>query len=77
MIPPFQWKMVFNPDLIKQALEVIFSVNNKKPELPELALMAKQSQGKIIPNTFVFFMHFFSGTKHPREDNPFSTTGLR
>ena len=26
-----QWKMVFNPDLTKQAIEVIFSVKTKKP----------------------------------------------
>ena len=33
-----QWKMVFNPDLTKQAIEVIFSVKKKKPEHPELVL---------------------------------------
>ena len=27
-----QWKMVFNPDISKQAIEVIFSVKMKKPE---------------------------------------------
>ena len=32
----YQWKMVFNPDIIKQAVEVIFSVKNKKPSHPEL-----------------------------------------
>ena len=32
----YQWKMVFNPDLTKQAIEVIFSVKKKKPEHPEL-----------------------------------------
>ena len=32
----FQWKMVFNPDITKQATEVIFSVKKKKPEHPEL-----------------------------------------
>ena len=31
-----QWKMVFNPDITKQAIEVIFSVKKKKPEHPEL-----------------------------------------
>ena len=25
----YQWKMVFNPDITKQAVEVIFSVKNK------------------------------------------------
>ena len=32
-----QWKMVFNPDITKQAVEVIFSVKNKKPFHPELS----------------------------------------
>ena len=31
-----QWKMVFNPDITKQAVEVIFFVKNKKPSHPEL-----------------------------------------
>ena len=26
----YQWKMVFNPDITKQAIEVVFSVNKKK-----------------------------------------------
>ena len=26
-----QWKMVFNPDITKQATEVIFSVKKKRP----------------------------------------------
>ena len=32
----YQWKMVFNPDITKQAVEVIFSVKKKKPIHPEL-----------------------------------------
>ena len=32
----YQWKMVFNPDLTKQAVEVIFSVKTKKTEHPDL-----------------------------------------
>ena len=31
-----QWKMIFNPDLTKQAVEVIFSVKINKPVHPEL-----------------------------------------
>ena len=31
-----QWKMVFNPDLTKQAIEIVFSVKPKKSEHPEL-----------------------------------------
>ena len=33
-----QWKMVFNPDITKQAIEVIFSVKKKKTVHPDLAL---------------------------------------
>ena len=32
----YQWKMVFNPDITKQAVEVIFSVKKKKPNHPDL-----------------------------------------
>ena len=32
----YQWKMVFNPDITKQATEVIFSCKNKKPVHPDL-----------------------------------------
>ena len=31
-----QWKMVINPDITKQAIEVIFSVKENKPDNPEL-----------------------------------------
>ena len=33
-----QWKMVFNPDISKQAIEVIFSLKKKYPEHPDLVL---------------------------------------
>ena len=32
----YQWKMVFNPDLSKQAIEIIISCKNKKPYHPDL-----------------------------------------
>ena len=31
-----QWKMLFNPEITKQAVEMIFSVKNKNPIHPEL-----------------------------------------
>ena len=31
----YQWKMVFNPDLSKQAIEIIFSCKSKKPYHPD------------------------------------------
>ena len=33
-----QWKMIFNPDLTKQAIEVIFSVKKNKPQHPDLTM---------------------------------------
>ena len=33
-----QWKMVFNPDITKQAIDVIFSVKNKKAVHPDLTM---------------------------------------
>ena len=32
----YRWKMVFNPDITKQAIEVIFSCKNKTPAHPDL-----------------------------------------
>ncbi len=32
----YQWKMVFNPDITKQAIEVMFSVKKKETDYPEL-----------------------------------------
>ena len=32
-----QWKMVFNPDITKQAEEVIFSIKKNKPDHPLLS----------------------------------------
>ena len=32
-----QWKMVFNPDITKQAIEIVFSVKNNKPIHPPLS----------------------------------------
>ena len=32
----YQWKMVFNPDITKQSIEVLLSIKKKKPVHPEL-----------------------------------------
>ena len=32
----YQWKVVFNPDITKQAIEVIFSCKKNKPPHPDL-----------------------------------------
>ena len=34
----YQWKMVFNPDLSKQAIEVVFSVKTNQKSHPDLSL---------------------------------------
>ena len=37
----------------------------------ETGLETREGDGSILLVFFLFFfMHFFSGTKHPREDNP-------
>ena len=48
-----QWEMLFNPDITKQAVEVIFSVKNKKPIHPSF-LMEYLWQGKILLSIYVF-----------------------
>ena len=47
----YQWKMVFNPDITKQAVEVIFSVINKNLATLNLYLMGYQTLEKIAQNT--------------------------
>ena len=46
----YQWKMVFNPDVTKQAVEVIFSVKSKKTATLNLYLMGYLSLEKIAQN---------------------------
>ena len=46
----WQWKMEFNPDINKQAIEVIFSHKKKKPVHPLSSLMVSLLKGKQIPN---------------------------
>ena len=47
-----QWKMVFNPNMSKQAIELIFSVKKKKPKHPNLVLngvpVARQEHTKHL-----------------------------
>ena len=47
-----QWKMVFNPDMSEQAIELIFSVKRKKPKHPNLVLndvpVARQEHTKHL-----------------------------
>ena len=47
----YQWKMVFNPDITKQAVEVIFSVKEKKRRIIQISIsMAYQLPVRITPS---------------------------
>ena len=63
-----QWKMVFNPDMSKQAIELIFSVKRKKPKHPNLVLngvpMARQEHTKHLG---VYLDTDLSFSKHIKE----------
>ena len=50
----YQWKMQFNPDITKQAIEVIFSTKYKKDNHPPLFLMEFLLQGMTQQNILVF-----------------------
>ena len=63
-----QWKMIFNPDITKHAIEVIFSVKKKKPEHPELIFngipVARQDYTKHLG---VYLDSRLNFSKHRRE----------
>ena len=48
-----QWKTLFNPDITKQAVEDIFSVQKHKTDHPELILMMFLIQEKDLLNTLM------------------------
>ena len=64
----YQWKMVFNPDITKQAVEVIFSVKNKNPTHPELIFnvvpVARENCTKHLRVHLDYHLNF---SKHIRE----------
>ena len=47
----FLWKMQFNPDPLKQAVQVIFSAKKVKPNHPQYILMGKKLSLKPSKNT--------------------------
>ena len=63
-----QWKMTFNPDLTKQAIEVVFSAKKNKPEHPNLSLndipVAKKDDTKHLG---VYLDSALNFSKHVRE----------
>ena len=60
--------MVFNPDITKQAIEVIFSVKKKKPEHPELLFSGTLvSREDLTKHLGVYLDSGFNFSKHIRE----------
>ena len=60
-----QWKMLFNPDIIKQAVEVMFSVKNKKPIHPELIFnVIPVAREHFIKHLGVYLDERWSFAKH-------------
>ena len=70
----YQWKMVFNPDLTKQAIEVVFSCKNNKPDHPELTFngipIAREPFTKHLG---VYLDSRLNFSKHITYSNPFGT----
>ena len=63
-----QWKMLFNPDITKQAVEVIFSVKNKKPIHPELIFNGiPVARENFTKHLVVYLDERLSFAKHIRE----------
>ena len=73
----YQWKMVFNPDLTKQAIEVIFSVKKNKPNHPELIFngipVSREDHTKHLG---VFLDSGLNFSKHIREAVMKATKGI-
>ena len=73
----YQWKMVFNPDITKQAVEVIFSVKKKKPHHPDLTFnnipVAREDSTKHIG---LYLDSRLSFAKHITEAIRKATKGL-
>ena len=63
-----QWKMVFNPDISKQAIEVIFSVKKKNPEDPDLVLTGVSvARHELTKHLGIYLDSGVNYTKHMRE----------
>ena len=73
----YQWKMVFNPDITKQAVEVIFSVKKKKPYHPELNFNdVPVSREEHTKHLGVFLDSKLNFSKHIHEAVRKATKGL-
>ena len=73
----YQWKMVFIPDITKQAIEVLFSVKKKKPVHPELLFngitVSREDHTKHLG---VYLDSELSFSKHIREAVMKATKGV-
>ena len=73
----YQWKMVFNPDITKQAIEVIFSCKNKKPDHPPLAFNGiPVSREPFTKHLGVYLDNRLNFSKHIKEKILIATKGL-
>ena len=73
----YQWKMVFNPDITKQAIEIIFSVKKKKPARPELFFNGVPVSREEHTNPLVVYLGSqLNLSKHIRESILKATKGI-
>ena len=65
-----QWKIGFNHDITKQAIEVIFSVKKKEPEHPELLFsgtpVSREDHTKYLRVYLVYLVYLDSGLTHSK-----------
>ena len=73
----YQWKMVFNPDITKQAIGVIFSCKDKKPDHPDLSFNGVPVARKAFTKHLgVFLDSRLNFSKHIKEKVAVATKGL-
>ena len=73
----YQWKMVFNPDITKQAIEIIFSIKKKKPAHPELFFNGVPvSREEHTNHLGVYLDSQLNFSKHIRESILKATKGI-
>ena len=73
----YQWKMVFNPDITKQAIEVIFSVKKIPPQHPALFFSGiPVSRNKNTKHLGFYLDSRLNFSKHIREAVKKATKGI-
>ena len=72
-----QWKMVFNPDITKQAIEVIFSCKHRKNEHPALTFNGIPIASKPFTNHLgVYLDSRLNFSKHIKEKVAVAMKGI-